>query len=281
MATFTNRATLTYSGGTTISNTVTGTVNETLALTKTALVDTYSAASRLVYILTLVNSGGALGELTLTDDLGAYTVNGASVYPLAFVEGSIKYFIDGVLQPTPTVVAGPPLVISGISLPAGADATVVYEADVTAFAPLAEGGTVTNTVTVGGIVSDSVTASETVTVETSPNLSIIKSLSPVQVGEDGAITYTFIIENSGNTEAVATDNVVVSDIFDPILAITSVTLDGVALDEGTGYTYDEATGLFATVQSVITVPAATFEENADGSFTVIPGRTVLTVSGTI
>jgi len=281
MATFTNRATLTYSGGTTISNTVTGTVNETLSLTKTALVDRYSSTSRLVYILTLVNSGVALNDLTLTDDLGAYTVNGATVYPLAFREGSIAYFVDGVLQSAPTVTAGPPLTISGISLPAGGDATIVYEADITEFAPLAEGSTVTNTVTVGGTVSDTVTASETVTAEAAPDLSIIKSLSPVQVGEDGAITYTFIIENSGNTEAVATDDVVVSDIFDPILAITSVTLDGAPLEEGTGYTYDEATGSFATVQSVITVPAATFEQNGDGSFTVIPGRTVLTVSGTI
>lgn len=281
MATFTNRATLTYSGGTTISNTVTGTVNETLTLTKTALVDTYSSTSRLVYILTLVNSGAALSNLTLTDDLGGYEVNGATVYPLAFVDGSIAYFVDGVLQPTPVVTASPSLVISGISLPAGADATIVYEADVTDFAPLAEGSTVTNTVTVGGIVSDTVTASETVTAESAPDLSIIKSLSPVNVGEDGEITYTFIIENSGNTEAVATDDVVVRDVFDPILTISAVTLDGTALEEGTGYVYDAASGTFETVQSVITVPAATFEQNADGSFTVVPGRTVLTVTGTI
>ncbi len=281
MATFTNRATLTYSGGTTVSNTVTGTVNETLTLTKTALVDTYSSTSRLVYILTLINSGASLTNLTLTDDLGGYTVNGNTVYPLAFTEGSIAYFVDGVLQATPDVTAGPPLTVSGISLPAGADATIVYEADITAFAPLAEGSTVTNTVTVSGTVSDTVTASETVTAESAPSLSIIKSLSPVQVGEDGAITYTFIVENSGNAEAVVTDDVVVSDIFDPVLAIVSVTLDGVTLEEGAGYTYNEDTGAFMTVQGVITVPAATFEQNEDGSYTVIPGRTVLTVSGTI
>lgn len=281
MATFTNRATLTYNGGSAISNTVTGTVNETLTLTKTALVDTYGASSRLVYIVTLVNSGIEITNLTLTDDLGAYSSGGTTVYPLAFREGSIAYFVDGVLQPTPTVTASEPLTVSGLSIPSGSDATLVYEADVTAFAPLAVGSTIVNTVTASGIISDTVTASETVTAEEAPALSITKSLSPVTVGTDGTITYTFVIENSGNTEATATDNVILSDIFDPILTISEVTLDGVAIEEGTGYTYDSATGSFATVLGAITVPAATFEENPDGSYTVIPGRAILTVTGTI
>ena len=281
MATFTNRATLTYSGGTTTSNTVTGTVNDTLQISKTALVDSYSATSRLVYILTLVNSGGAVSGLTLTDDLGGYDFEGATVYPLSFVEGSVAYFVNGVLQQAPTVTAGPPLVFDGVSVPAGGNATLVYEVDVTPFAPLGAGDTITNTVTASGTIADSVTASETVTAENSPALSITKALTPISVGTDGALTYTFVIENSGNTDAVATDDIVVQDTFDPVLTITEVTLNGEVLEEGTGYTYNEASGEFATVASVITVPAATFERNPDGGYSVIPGRAVLTVSGTI
>ena len=47
------------------------------------------------------------------------------------------------------------------------------------------------------------------------------------------------------------------------------------------YTYDETTGAFATVAGQITVPAATFTQNADGSYTTNPGVTVLTVTGKI
>ena len=38
---------------------------------------------------------------------------------------------------------------------------------------------------------------------------------------------------------------------------------------------------FATVPGVITVPAATYTQNAQGAWTVTPGTATLTVSGTI
>lgn len=281
MATFTNRATLTYRGGTTASNTVTGTLNQTLTLTKQALTDTYEGASRLVYVLALTNTGGAVSNLTLTDTLGGYEFEETTLYPLTLVEGSLLYYVNGVPTEAPTVTQGPPLSFSGISLPADSNALLIYEVEVNEFAPITEGSTVVNTATLTGPVSDSVTASETVMASASPNLTITKSLTPQSVGSDGALTYTFVIENSGTTEAVATDDIVVRDLFDPILTITEVTLDGVALTEGEGYTYDEASGEFLTVPSTITVPAATVERNPDGSYTVIPGRTVLTVSGRI
>lgn len=53
----------------------------------------------------------------------------------AYTENSLRYYINGVLQAAPTVTAGPPLVISGISVPAGGNALLVYEAAVTAYAP--------------------------------------------------------------------------------------------------------------------------------------------------
>ena len=98
---------------------------------------------------------------------------------------------------------------------------------------------------------------------------------------DGALTYTFLLENRGNTPAVTTDDLVVSDLFDPILTITAVTLNGTPLVEGTDYNYDPVTGSFATVPGVITLPAATAVQNPDGSYTVTPGSATLTVSGSI
>ena len=60
-----------------------------------------------------------------------------------------------------------------------------------------------------------------------------------------------------------------------------VTLNGAPLALGTGYTYDETTGQFATVPGVITVPAATFTQDPTGAYTAAPGLTTLIVTGTI
>jgi len=52
--------------------------------------------------------------------------------------------------------------------------------------------------------------------------------------------------------------------------------------EGVNYTYDAATGEFATVAGQITVPAATYAQDpATGLWTIQPGVAVLTVTGTV
>ena len=282
MATFTNRATLSYNGITTESNTVTGTFAETLAITKTSLTDTYGDGTRLTYVISLINSGiTAFTGLTLTDDLGAYQFNGNTLYPLTYVENSLLYYINGALQPTPTVADTQPLTVTGIAVPAGSNVTLVYSADVNNTAPLDVGGEITNTASVTGGLQEPISASETVTAEEGAMLNITKALTPVSVPENGIITYTLTITNTGNTEAVATDNVIVSDTFDPILDLISVTLNGAALDEGTDYTYNEATGQFDTAIGTITVPAATYTQNPDGTYTVTPGPATLAITGRI
>ena len=283
MPTFTNKATLSYRGGVTESNTVTGNIIETLSATKLTLSNSYAGNTRLTYVINLVNSGvAAFTGLTLTDDLGGYEFNSATVYPLDYVDGSLLYLINGVEQPTPTVTAGPPLTVSGISVPAGGNATIIYQADTTDFAPLDVEGSITNTASITGAgLTEPVIATATVNTIDEPQLTITKSLEPVIVPENGTIIYTFVISNSGNTEAVATDDVFISDLFDPILDIISVTLNGVPLTLGTGYTYNTSTGLFQTVSGVITVPAATYTQAPDGSISVTEGTSVLTVIGTI
>ncbi len=283
MPTFTNKATLSYNGITTESNTVTGNIAETLAVTKLVLDDVYTRDGRLTYVINLVNTGTvSFSALTLTDDLGGYVSGEETAYPLDYVEGSLLYLINGAVAADPAVTVGPPLTLSGISVPAGGNATIIYQADVTDAAPLDVDGSVTNTVTVTGAgLAEPLTASATINALEAPILSITKALSPTTVPENGTISYTFVISNNGNVAAEATDNAVVTDLFDPILNITSVTLDGAPLTLGTGYTYNTATGLFQTVAGVITVPAATYIQNPDGSFSVTPGTTTLTVTGTI
>ena len=162
MAIFTNQATLSYSGGTVNSNITTGEILEVLSATKTAVEPTYSEGQDTTYIVNVTNSGNtAFTGLILTDDLGAYTFGATTVVPLSYLEGSVKYFINGVLQPAPTVAAGPPLVISNITIPANSVATIAYTATANEFASPETTGVITNTVTVSGGITP-VTASETV-----------------------------------------------------------------------------------------------------------------------
>lgn len=279
MAIFTNQATLVYNGGSANSNIAVGEILEVLSAEKTAVEGSYAPGELVTYVVTIRNTGtGAFNDLTLTDDLG-----GGANPPLTYEAGTLLYFVGGVLQPTPGVTAGPPLVITGITVPAGGDAVIVYQARANAYAsPLAD-GTIVNTVTItGGGLASPVTATETVTAQAGPEISICKTISPTQVSDNGTVTYTFLIQNSGNEPLVATDDATVTDTFDPILTNITVTLNGVPLAPGTGYTYDEATGQFATVPGVVTVPAATFTQDpVTGAYTGIPGLATLVVTGTI
>ena len=98
----------------------------------------------------------------------------------------------------------------------------------------------------------------------------------------GTLTYTFLLQNSGNTAAEAGDNVAVQDTFTPILNNITVTYNGAALAEGTDYTYNTATGEFNTIPGRLTVPAATYTQNPDtGEYITNPGVSTLTVTGTV
>ena len=283
MAIFTNQATLSYNNTVTTSNITPGELLEVLSVTKTALRSTYTAQDTAVYLVQLVNSGTLpFTGLTVSDDLGAYDYDGTTLTPLDYVDGTLRYFADGVLQPAPAVTAGPPLTVSGITVPAGGSALLVYEAQLNSFAPEGASASITNTATVsGGGLSAPLTAEATITADSAPYLTISKSLSPLTVSENGQITYTFVIQNSGNTAAVATDNAAITDLFDPVLSGLTVTFNGDVWTEGVNYTYDAATGAFATVPGQITVPAATFTQNASGVWVTDPGTAILRVTGTV
>ena len=283
MATFYNQAVLSYNGNTTTSNITTGEIVQVLSATKTAVTEDYSANDTVTYVVNIINSGAvAFTGLTLTDNLGAYAYDALTLVPLTYTVGSVRYFENGVLRPAPTVSSESPLTITGISVPAGGNATIVYEARTNGFAPLEAGSVITNQATVSGLTLSPITVEETITVVSEPILTISKSLSPATVTENSRLTYTFVIQNTGNTPAVATDSIVVTDTFNPILSAITVTVGGETWAEGVNYTYNEATGLFATVAGQITVPAATYTRDAaTGAIVVNPGVTVLTVTGTV
>ena len=283
MATFYNQAILSYNGNTTTSNITTGEILEVLSATKNAVVDEYTSDDAITYVVSIINSGAsAFTGLTLTDNLGEYTSGTLTLVPLTYTADSLQYYENGVLRPTPAVASENPLTVTGISVPARGNATIIYEARTNGFAPIGTGGTITNTAVISGTNVSPVTVEETINASEEARLTISKSLSPATVAENGVITYTFVIQNSGNTAAVAADNVAVTDTFNPILSGFTVAFNGETWAENTNYTYNEATGIFSTVPGQITVPEATYTQDpASGVIIVNPGVSVLTVTGTV
>ena len=281
MAIFYNQATLNLGGSLINSNVTAGEIVAGLTMTKTAASSDYGAGDGITYIVSIVNSGTIdTTGVTVTDDLGVFDVGGTAVVPLTYIVGSVMYYENGVLMPAPTVTDTQPLTVSGISIPAGGNAIIVYEARVNEFAPLAEGSVITNTATLSSC--EVLTDSATVPVREDVELSISKTLYPLVVTDNGEVTYTFIIQNTGNVPVVATDNLTVTDNFTPALTDITVTLDGAELTEGAGYTYNEATGEFATTNGTIAVPAATYTRDPEtGALITTPGYAVLVVRGNV
>ncbi len=287
MAIFTNQAQLTYNGVTVNSNVASGEIIDELSITKTSSADSYTQGDSIPYVISLINSGDtAINGLTVTDNLGAYsyTPTGGTettLYPLTYVTGSALYYINGVLQPAVTVNATADSVeFTGISVPANGNTTIVYQTTVNNFAPLGTdtattlSRTITNTATVNGY---NISDTETIDASDEPILAVNKSISPVPVTDNGTVTYTFDIQNFGNS--ASGDDVVLSDIFELPLTITSVTYNGTPWTEETEYTFTNNT--FTSTAGAITVPAATFTQNANGTWTAIPSTSTLIITGIV
>ena len=283
MAQFTNQAQLSYNGLSVQSNVAVGEIVESLTMTKTAVPTSYGDGDRITYIISVVNSGATdITGLTLTDNLGSYTFNTRTLVPLDYTADTVRYYSNGILQTSPTVAATHPLTITGLTVPAGGNILLVYETTTNSFAPPAVESSITNTATLSGGVVSALTATETVSATNDPRLSVAKSINPVPVSENGTLTYTFLIQNIGNTAADAADVAALTDTFDPKLSDLTVTFNGTAWTQGTQYNYDQATGVFSTVPGQITVPAATYTQDpTTGAWIATPGTSTLVVSGRI
>lgn len=284
MATFSNQATLTYLDTETNSNVVTGELLDVLSITKTALSPSYRPGGKITYVISILNTGASpFGALCLADNLGAYVFEGATLVPLSYMEDSLRLYVNGILAPSPSIAFDTCLHISDLSVPAGGNLLLVYDTVVNSFAPLSEGSTITNTVRFSGCgISAPLTASATVRAESGAFLTISKSLFPTAVTENERLTYTFVIQNTGNAPAILTDHVVITDTFDPVLTNITVTANGDLWTSPDYYTYNPLTGIFTTAEGKITVPAATYTQDAEtGRFVMTPGVSVVQVTGII
>ena len=281
--TFTNQATLSMGGAQTLSNIAVGVMDSALSISKAAVQAEYSVGDTITYVVSIVNNTTTeMTGLTVIDDLGTYPFGAGTVQPLTYVDGSIQYYLDGVQQAAPSVSAADGLSVAGITIPAQGNTTLIYSAQINSYAPLQTGSTINNTVSINDTGKVSVIAQESVAVNEDPQLELVKSVSPIPVSENGRLTYTIQLLNSGNTAVLADDGAVITDTFDPILSDIAVTLDGTALAPTTNYTYNALTGEFSTVAGTITVPAATYAQDpATGEWTVTPGSATLVVTGTV
>lgn len=284
MPTFANQAQLIYNNTTTASNVVTGELVDVLSATKTVVNGSYTSNDLITYAVSIINSGSApFSALNISDDLGAYTFGTGSLVPLEYEAGSVRYYVNGVLQTAPAVTAGPPLTISGINVPASGNALILYSARTNQFAPLDVEGEISNTATItGGGLSAPVIAQATLAAASQLQLSISKSVCPSTISENEPLTYTLLVQNLGNIPAEATDNIIITDTFDPILTITNVRFNGTNWSSPANYSYDTATGLFATASNQITVPAATYTQDpVSGAWSITPGTSELTITGIV
>ncbi len=283
MAVFYNQATLYYNNTVTNSNVVTGEIVEVLSADKYAVSASYTQNEILTYVISVVNSGNMpYSDIKITDNLGKYNFCSTELVPLTYINNSLKLFINGILQPAPEIKSYSPLEICNLSIPANGNALLIYQAQVNRFAPLDKGAEIVNTAVICGSNISDITVSSSVKAEESAILSISKAICPSSVAENGQLTYTFVIENNGNTAAEPEDKVVVTDIFDPILKNITVTYNSQTLTKDVDYQYNPETGDFMTISGKLTVAAATYDQDkSTGLINVTPGVGILKISGNI
>lgn len=265
-----------------VSNIATAVLNEPLSVEKVSLESVYRAGDDITYVVTVTNSGtSALTGISVTDDLGTYTIGGGTATPLTYV-GPAIYFVDGVYAGnlTPTVGA------DGISFAIatlGTDSTVqiIYKAVANDTAPLVQGSQITNTVTTTAVGSNApVSDNNVITVDNYADVTITKAMTPTGVVDGDALTYTFVVSNFGNAEAT---EIVLTDAFDPAPENITVQLNGTVVP-ATDYTYENGvlTLPISPASTVLTLPPATItQDTTTGVVSIEPSTLTITVTGVI
>lgn len=111
----------------------------------------YAIGQHVTYLVSIVNTGKVqYADLTVESDLGMEINRCVAIYPLTYIEGTIKYFVNGVLQDSPLVPQQQPLTIKGITVPAGGNVTIIYSTFLNENAPHIRGTSVENTAVITG-----------------------------------------------------------------------------------------------------------------------------------
>ncbi len=285
----TNQATLnyTFTGGTgtttALSNVASAVLNGQISIEKAVLSEAYRVGQDLTFIISVANNGDtASNNITVTDNLGTYTVDATQYTPLTFV-GPARLLINGASSGTVTPTVGTNDITFELpSIPAGGNAQIIYVARPNQFANGVSGSSITNTATAdcNCPCTELITDTATLAADDYAEVDVLKSITPnpVVCGED--VTFTFELINRGNLDATG---VVLTDTFDPAITDITVRVNG-AVVAPENYTYVGGVLTLPATGSgyTLTVPAATFTQNPDtGVVTVTPGDVQITVTGTI
>ena len=290
--TITNYATLDYISGTmqsvAFSNIAATTLRQNLAIYKDAYRPNYRRGEVVTYIIQIVSQNGVTGPMTVTDDLGSYTLNGRTYTPLDYQ--SYVLYVGQTRNPETGGVSVTVIEEQGSvqfvfdNLPATFPGlTLLVQARVNEYAPLdTEDRSITNTATLTVGQSVVSTAQATITAEDYAELQILKSMTPDPVSEGTPLTYTFVICNFGT---IAPTELTLRDTFVPApRAPLAVTVND---QTANAFDYNVQTGLFvlgsaASEPYALEVPAATFvRDETTGAVIVRPGMTTVRVSGII
>ena len=265
--TINNSANITYQYGTLTdtakSNLVTTMMAESYSLigTKTSLNTNWRPSENLTFMIRIENNGSEpLYAVSMQDDLGGTT------RLLSYIPCSAKMLRNDVLIGiTPTNMSPLTMVIPG-TLEAGGVVVFTYVAKVIGDID-ASINEITNTVTVVG--HETSDMGPTVTIDpplalTLPianyaDVRIEKLVDKEEIVSGDNLTYTFVLENSGNIEAT---NVVIKDTLPTGFTINSITstTNGVVTEfEATDYSVGEGNKLVLPTSTLktISVPAAT------------------------
>ena len=113
------------------------------------------------------------------------------------------------------------------------------------------------------------------------DLEEIKVPENCNVCDDGSTPITDDLFELAHHDTSEAERIVLTDTFDPILKNIAVTFNGTAWTAGAQYTYGETTGVFATLPGQITVPAAQYTQNENGTWTTTPGTAEVVITGTV
>ena len=281
--TINNSANITYKYGEitdgALSNIATTSLAENVSLSaeKTSNNSSWRPSENITYIIKVSNDGtDPLYGVSIQDNLG-----GGTTRPLTYIADSARMFRNDTLSEiTPTNTAPLTFVIPD-TLEAGEVIIFTYVAKVRADVDM-ELDEINNEVTVAG--HETSIAGETVTVDPAPTLTIpkadyadvriTKSVDKDNVVTGDTLTYTFLLENSGNIDAT---NIVIRDNLPlnfTVNEISSSTNGVITTYETTDYSLDDQNKLIlpTSTTKTISVPARTATGN---------GTTTVTISGII
>ena len=267
-----------------LSNIASAVLTEPLSMEKVSLESVYRYGEEITYSISFENSGtAALSGVTVTDNLGTYTLAGTmtAVTPLTYVAPAIL-LIDGIyagnITPTQTENS---VVFTIPALAASSRAQIIYKAAVNAFAPLGDGAVIENTVslTASGI-NALITDSNQITADDYADVTVTKSMSPTNVVDGDALTYTFVINNYGNAPA---EEIVLRDAFDPAPESITVQLNGVTQPTA-AYTYENGVLTYPAegAAQTLSLPAATIvQDPITGQVSITPSSLTISVTGVL